>query len=297
MYLIIINQIMTDKVCFIIMPITTPADYIPVYNNDSDHFLHIIDCLFKPAIEKAGFKPILPLTRGSEIIQGEIISNIENSDLVLCDMSILNPNVFFELGIRTALNKPVCLIKDSTVEKVPFDTSIINYHTYCPDLSSWVTKSEIEKLASHIKDSYSKSNNCNSLWKYFSLKSVATPPERINGDNEKIDYLMMQVDAIRNQLKTAEKSIFVPPADTYNYQLEEDVQEKRLNYFLRNLEKLLTIYNIKHEDINMMVNRSSKIVNIEIKNPQTKSEAILNSLIESINNISEICDIKTQISS
>lgn len=37
---------------------------------------------------------------------------VEEADMVLCDMSRLNANVFFELGIRTALDRPAALVKD-----------------------------------------------------------------------------------------------------------------------------------------------------------------------------------------
>ena len=86
-------------------------------------------------------------------------------------MSTNNPNVFFELGIRTALNKSICLVKDPFLEKVPFDIVPINYHIYSPDLSTWKVEDEVDKLAKHIKDNFSKNNNCNSLWKYFGAKT------------------------------------------------------------------------------------------------------------------------------
>ena len=57
--------------CFIIMPITTPNDKLEDYNNDKDHFKHVLDHLFIPAIEKAGFEPKSPITKGSSLIQGE----------------------------------------------------------------------------------------------------------------------------------------------------------------------------------------------------------------------------------
>ena len=159
---------MTEKNCFIIMPITTPEEYVSFYKDDDNHFIHVMEHLFKPAVEKAGFKPILPVSQGSEIIHAEIISKIESSDLVLCDMSILNPNVFFELGIRTALNKPICLVKDDITKKIPFDTNIINNQTYSSDLSPWLIHDEIEKLEAHIKVSFNQSSESNSLWRYFS---------------------------------------------------------------------------------------------------------------------------------
>ena len=57
--------------------------------------------------------------------------------MVLCDISSLTANVFFELGIRTALNKPVCVVKDELTTRIPFDTGIINHHTYSSSLSAW----------------------------------------------------------------------------------------------------------------------------------------------------------------
>jgi hypothetical protein len=162
---------MPGKKCFIIMPVSTPSELISVYKEDSDHFIHVMEHLFIPAIKKAGFDPILPITEGSDIIHGHIISNLESSDLVLCDMSTNNPNAFFEFGIRTALNKPICVVKDHFVEKVPFDVVPINYHVYSSDLSPWKVENEVDKLAKHIKNSFSENDNCNPLWKYFGTKA------------------------------------------------------------------------------------------------------------------------------
>ena len=111
---------MPDKpVCFIIMPITTPEHMVPSYHNDRDHFQHVLEVLFTPAVEAAGYQMIPPNVDGSEVIQAEIVERLINSDLVLCDISGFNPNVFVELGMRTALNKPVALVRDSLVEKLP----------------------------------------------------------------------------------------------------------------------------------------------------------------------------------
>jgi hypothetical protein len=88
--------------CFIIMPITTRDDQSAIYGGDSDHFQHVLECLFIPAVKQAGFNPIPPIMKGSEIIQGQVVKQLSKARLVLCDMSGLNANVFFELGIRWA---------------------------------------------------------------------------------------------------------------------------------------------------------------------------------------------------
>jgi nucleoside 2-deoxyribosyltransferase len=99
----------TPQTCFIIAPITTPEERITLYQNDANHCRHVIEHLLVPAVEKAGFKPLLPIAEGSHLIHAEVIRHLREADLVLCDMSGLNANVFFEVGIRTAQNKPVCL--------------------------------------------------------------------------------------------------------------------------------------------------------------------------------------------
>lgn len=93
---------MTDlgKSCFVVMPVTTSSYYVEKFD-DPDPFNHVSVHLFAPALKQVGFAVIPPSVRGAELIHAEIIKNLEQAELVLCDLSMLNPNVFFELGIRT----------------------------------------------------------------------------------------------------------------------------------------------------------------------------------------------------
>lgn len=199
------------KSCFIIMPITTPEFITDEYRDEDEHFKHVLDCLFIPSIEKAGYKPIPPKVKGSDIIQAEIIKNLETSDLVLCDMSCLNPNVFFEWGIRTSLNKPVCVVKDEITEKVPFDTSILNYQEYASSLEPWILDKEISKLSDHLLASQERSKGNNTLWKYFGFRSEAQPSEGIDGTDDKLDYLALQIESLRKKIEIVE-----PKSRVYN---------------------------------------------------------------------------------
>tara|TARA_R110002124_G_scaffold221786_1_gene387236 strand:+ start:796 stop:1515 length:720 start_codon:yes stop_codon:yes gene_type:complete len=169
------------------MPITTPEDCYQQYKADENHFEHVQDHLFIPAIQKAGLNPLLPKSTGSEIIHAEIIEKLSISEMVLCDMSILNANVFFELGVRTSLNKPVALIVDDHTPKIPFDLSNVNRHQYKSALNTWELESEINLLAKHIRESFEKSQNQNALWKRFKIEGTAdfdkgdvTPDDKLN---------------------------------------------------------------------------------------------------------------------
>jgi hypothetical protein len=186
-----------EPVCFIIMPISTPPEFIRVYRGDVDHFKHVLECLIIPAVQKAGYKPITPIATGSDLIHAEIIKNLENSDLVLCDMSCLNPNVFFEFGIRTSLNKPICVIKDDQTEKIPFDIAMLNHFIYRSSLDTWGIEEEIKNLSEHIMTSAEKCNGENQLWKYFGFKNIAQPALGGNNSSEiQFNFITNQLDAI-----------------------------------------------------------------------------------------------------
>lgn len=194
-----------EKKCFIIMPLTTPEFMLDKYRDGKDHFKHVLDCLFVPSVEKAGYQAEPPIAKGADLIHAEIVRNLETAEIVLCDMSCLNPNVFFEFGIRTSLNKPVCVVTDELTEEIPFDTAILNYHEYKSSLEPWQLAVEIKALCDHIVASGERSNNENTLWKYFGLKTPAAPYEGEGGTEAKLDYVSMKLDSLINQLMRGQK--------------------------------------------------------------------------------------------
>jgi hypothetical protein len=185
--------------CFVAMPVTTPTIYVERLR-DGGHFAHVLEHLFTPALIKAGYRVIDPTSRGAQLIHAEIIRNLEQSDLVLCDLSSLNANVFFELGIRTSLDRPVVLVKDGVTERIPFDLNAINTHTYDESLTPWTLASEIERLSEHIKAVEAGSGSGNDMWRYFGLTKRATPSEISGNPTEgKLDLVLAEITALRDQ--------------------------------------------------------------------------------------------------
>jgi len=187
------------------MLVTVPEVVKDWYRDGYEHFKHVLECLIIPAVEKAGFQAIPPLARGSDLIHAEIIKQLETTDLVLCDMSALNPNVFFEFGIRTSLNKPVCVVKDDLTKHIPFDTGIINYHEYLSALEPWDLAKEINVLSEHIKTSYERSDGRNTLWKYFGLRAEAAAYEGEPGSDNRLDLINLQLGTVLRRLDDFEK--------------------------------------------------------------------------------------------
>ena len=80
----------------------------------------------KPVLTDAGFA----VDRADDIesqqnILRDIIEKIDQSNLVIADLTGDNPNVFYELGLAHALRKPVILITQRVAD-VPFRLEILS---------------------------------------------------------------------------------------------------------------------------------------------------------------------------
>lgn len=182
------------------MPITTHEDEAERYGGDTDHWLHVMETIHVPAVKAAGFEPIRPVVSGSYLIHGQIIKHLETADMVLCDLSGLNPNVFFELGVRTSLNLPIALVKDEHFS-LPFDTSGINTHSYSSALRSWDTLDEIAKLSEYLKASVVSSDGSNPMWRHFGLTIVARTAEPTESSADaQLALVYESVNALRQEV-------------------------------------------------------------------------------------------------
>src|SRR5262249_29663831 len=107
------------KLCFVVSPIGKP---------DSDIRTHadwVLDGIIRPVMEKF---PDFSVKRGDDdarpgLIDTHIIDDLLNADLVIADLSLLNPNVFYEIGIRHMAQKPIIHMQLAN-ENVPFDVSL-----------------------------------------------------------------------------------------------------------------------------------------------------------------------------
>jgi hypothetical protein len=240
------------KTCFIAMPVTTPNEYAETLKDDF-HFNHVLETLMVPAVRRASYEPIRPVVEGADIIHAEIIRQLETADLVLCDISALNPNVFFELGIRTAVDKPVCIVKDNRTEVIPFDTSIMNVHTYEPSLRGWLLDEEVKALADHLRASAERSNDRNPMWTYFGLTTRAAFREGESPFEEKLDLILLALDS---QPRPSIESVFYRNAAT-----EDDVTAFKRSVAAANptKRKLPTDQQVEFVDQAHKIGRKAKI--------------------------------------
>ncbi len=105
--------------CFVIMPFRPELGYL--YRQ------------VKQYLEQAF--PGISVVRGDDqaltvpLLQ-KIADYIRQADVVLADCSGRNPNVFYELGLAHALEKPVVLITSDPVEQAPADIRAFEFISY-----------------------------------------------------------------------------------------------------------------------------------------------------------------------
>lgn len=102
------------------------------------------------------------------IITADIVRHIKESDLVICDITDLNPNVFYELGIRHMTGKPCVLLRASNFKgSIPFDIGTMNIISYpypTPiDSEVKLTQNEILKNIDFILRIYVKNGLCENI--------------------------------------------------------------------------------------------------------------------------------------
>jgi hypothetical protein len=107
------------KLCFVIGPVGDP---------ESDPRIHA-DWLLEGIIEPVMIEfPDFTVKRADQdprpgLIDAQMINDLLNADLVIADLSFLNPNAFYEIGIRHMAQKPIIHMQLAT-EKPPFDVSL-----------------------------------------------------------------------------------------------------------------------------------------------------------------------------
>lgn len=194
-----IEKTVALKRCGLIMPIST------IDGCSSEHWAEV-KSIIQEALEGTDF--IVELVSNSNevgIIQRNIVTNIYNSDIVICDVSAKNPNVMFELGMRLAFDKPTVIIKDDKTDYT-FDTSVIEHINYPRDLHYHYIKNFKKVLKEKTLATYEKSKqqDYDSFLKNFGAFKVAKVETHEVTSSE---YLMQSIDEMRLELNSLNKNM------------------------------------------------------------------------------------------
>ena len=118
------------------------------------YFDEVLKHLITPAAVKANFTATTAKKAGSEVIQSTIVNDLDAADLVIVDLTEHNPNVLFELGMRIAFNKPVCLILAKGTPAIFDIDHMLRVYDYNPCLWQSTLAIDVPALSEHISETW-----------------------------------------------------------------------------------------------------------------------------------------------
>jgi len=142
-----------EQVCFVIMGFGIKNDFRTGREIDLDKtYKNII----KPVFEELGFIcKRADDVKHSGVIDIPMYEYILKSDFVIADISTLNPNVMYELGVRHAVRKNSTLIIAEKYIDYPFDISHVVFDSY-EHLGKGIDFDEVNRMQTLLKDKVSK---------------------------------------------------------------------------------------------------------------------------------------------
>jgi hypothetical protein len=164
--------------CFVIGPIGKDRTDV---RKHADLLLHAVIKHVLEATEFGYFVKRADQDADPGMIGDRVLADILHAELVVADLTDLNANAFYELGIRHATEKPtIHLARAGTL--LPFDN--IHHRTIFVDLSDWHSiesgRSQLSKSAHAIKaPGYQGSNPITQANASFKMRESADPRDRV----------------------------------------------------------------------------------------------------------------------
>lgn len=112
-----------------------------------EEFLKLYEMIKEKLQNEFEFSNAGDLDNQQNILQ-DIVEGIANADVVIADVTGLNPNVFYELGLCHSLNKKVILITQD-ISELPFDIRAYRANEYKTDF--WKINEIIEKIEGYLR--------------------------------------------------------------------------------------------------------------------------------------------------
>jgi hypothetical protein len=188
---------MAEKLCFVIGPIGKDGS---AERKHADLLLHAV---IKHVLQAEPFA--YKVKRADEdadpgMIGDRVISDIIHADLVVADLTDLNPNAFYELGIRHSIEKPVIHVAKLGTQ-LPFDT--VSHRAIFVDLSEWQSieqaRSKLAKSAQAVDEpAFHVSNPITQANASFKMRESADPRDRVFVD-------------LQERVRRLEAKISLPP--------------------------------------------------------------------------------------
>lgn len=142
------------KTCFVVAPIGSEGTDI---RRSTEGLLRAV---LKPVLDKFNYDVVIAheiSTLGS--ITDQVVNNLLEAELVVADLTGLNPNVMYELAIRHCAALPVIVVANKNT-KLPFDVVVERTIFYSDDMHGGVDLArELEKIIIKIQENETVADN------------------------------------------------------------------------------------------------------------------------------------------
>lgn len=248
------SQDIHKKTCFIITPIGKEHDPI------RRHIDGVIKAVIEPVLEENNYEPIVPhymTTPGS--IDKQIIKHIYKSDLVIANLTSVNPNVMYELALRHCFGTPLIIIaEEGTV--LPFDIGnqrTIFYHNDAMGVLSLTE--DLSKAIKKLVTDESYESPVISIVKELGIEEIIIKDKTINSNKDEANawsLLFERLDRMEQRITSSPTtSETTSHISTLNRAEVEMIisGEKEISYKVRDSLRLL----LNSMEIGYILERSS----------------------------------------
>lgn len=168
-----------DKKCFVITPIGSDDSTI---RRQADG---VIDAVIEPILNNLGFETIVAhRISESGSITRQVIEHVLNDELVVANLTGLNPNVLYELAVRHSARKPVIQICEKGTT-LPFDISEQRTIFYTNDMKGVLElKESFEKM---VLEALNDSKPDNPVYRAIKADSIIQSIEVTEADKYLVD--------------------------------------------------------------------------------------------------------------
>ncbi len=204
------------KECFIITPIGNDNTSI------RRHIEGVIDECITPVLEENYNISVAHRVTTPGSINNQVIEAIYKADLVIANLTELNPNVMYELAFRHSIKKPVIIIMEKGEHKLPFDINNERTIFYDNDFQGAIDlKNRLEEMVCSIENMGTEEIS-NPI--YDALQQIGIRENILkNIDNNKkvnmneFEYILNRLDNIDKKISLSKFENEIKNADNISY--------------------------------------------------------------------------------
>lgn len=200
------------KCCFVVSQIGA---------EDSPERIHadwFLEAVVEPTFEKLGGFKVERADKLSHpgLIDAQVIQRLLTADIVVADLTGLNPNVFYEIGIRHMSQKPIIHMHEIG-QGIPFDVSLyrsISYSRLRPRDLRQARSSLAQSVGDVLAADYQVENPVTNVRGRFQLEMHATPEQKlILGQLQSIEQRLISLEENPNRTAASKMQSLVPKLD------------------------------------------------------------------------------------